>query len=133
MTHDEMIAVIQAAKEGKEIEYKNLGNCPWGRIENNPGRFDFIRFEYRVKPEPVKLKEIWVTEYPPARMHLYGDYFGWATREIALANAGSAATRPAVLYREVPTCKCGSELPTVWGVAQATLCSTCEADRQGLK
>lgn len=54
MNHDEMIKVIEAHKEGKEIQWRvdDEGNdwrsapCPC---------WDFSRYEYRVKPIPKKL------------------------------------------------------------------------------
>jgi len=62
MTHDEMIAIIQAHKDGKEIQIKRLSEGGWyGRL--SPAyttRLDFTRYEYRIKPEP---KVIWVNEY----------------------------------------------------------------------
>jgi hypothetical protein len=55
MTHDEMIAVIQAHKAGKFIEtkYKD-SNGPWDL--RNPGlpNFNFNSYDYRVKKEPIK-------------------------------------------------------------------------------
>ena len=51
MTHDEMISVIQAHKEGKTIEYirKNLSN-PVYEITENPC-WNFTTYDYKVKPE----------------------------------------------------------------------------------
>jgi hypothetical protein len=50
MTHDEMIAVIKAEKEGKLIDMKLDGFWCMKPI-NSP--FNFC-FEYRIKPEPKK-------------------------------------------------------------------------------
>jgi hypothetical protein len=53
MTHDEMIAVIQARKEGKAIEGRQIRsfNVPewsiWGSYS-----FNFEMYEYRIKPTP---------------------------------------------------------------------------------
>jgi hypothetical protein len=44
-----MIAVLQAAKDGKEIEWRAF-NGEWRPKEVCP--FDFNNVEYRVKPEP---------------------------------------------------------------------------------
>jgi len=53
MTHDEMIAVIQAAKEGKTIQIK--GNI-YGEWNDASGcRFNFVQCQYRIKPEPLVL------------------------------------------------------------------------------
>lgn len=52
MTHDEMIAVIQAHKDGKEIEWTRKGSTVWKRIPYQPS-WDFCAGDYRVKPEPM--------------------------------------------------------------------------------
>lgn len=61
-THDEMIAVIQAHKEGKAIEYSSLLRSykEW-KLTVSP-EFNFGDFEYRIaqpKPEKVKVKGVW--------------------------------------------------------------------------
>lgn len=57
-TLDEAIAVLQAMKEGKVIQYK-AGTNKW--VDREPwkakGMPNFARDEYRVKPEP---KKVWV-------------------------------------------------------------------------
>lgn len=58
MTYDEMIAVIAAHKEGKQIECKTKYDVDarWiepCHIEN--GNFNFSAFDYRIKPEPLVL------------------------------------------------------------------------------
>ena len=50
MTYDEMIAVIEAAKRGEEIEYRECERDKW-RSALNP-KFDFHLNEYRAKPKP---------------------------------------------------------------------------------
>jgi hypothetical protein len=63
MTHDEMIAVIQAHKDGKVIQectngrYGNAG--AWGKSGDWPV-WDFRLKDYRVKPMP---KEYWLVPY----------------------------------------------------------------------
>ncbi len=55
MTNDEMIAVLIADKEGKEIQARSLttNSVIWKDMMNQPGWF-FGDFDYRVKPvEPV--------------------------------------------------------------------------------
>ena len=62
MSHDEMIAVIQAHKEGKKIQARAaMTNNDW-RDTDNPF-WDFHYLDYRVSPEP---REWWVT--PDLRM-----------------------------------------------------------------
>jgi hypothetical protein len=50
MTHDEMIAVIQACKGGKMIQGRVKGLRTWEDLFE-PG-WNFERCDYRVKPEP---------------------------------------------------------------------------------
>lgn len=58
MTHDEMIAVIQAAKDGKQIQLRRNSQEPWRNVVSP--RFDFDSFDYRAKPEP---REWWVCTF----------------------------------------------------------------------
>ena len=59
MTHDEMIEVIQAHRDGKKIEWrlKNEEDSPWS---NSPFgiSWDFHDFDYRIKQEP---REWWIS------------------------------------------------------------------------
>lgn len=58
MTHDEIIAVVQAHKEGKVIQSKlRRKELEW--YDTAPS-WDFHNFDYRVKPEP---REWWVNKY----------------------------------------------------------------------
>ena len=61
---DHMIAVMQAAKKGKEIQFRGRGNSStdenWGRAPSPI--WDWAAFEYRIKPtEP---RRIWLNWYP---------------------------------------------------------------------
>jgi hypothetical protein len=51
MTHDEMIAVLQAAKEGKKIEVADRGGSNWGPTAMEP-TWNFATYDYRVRREP---------------------------------------------------------------------------------
>ncbi len=53
MSPDEMIAVIQAHKDGKGIEVQCKGHKEWGQAFNP--RFDFHNYNYRIKAEKAKL------------------------------------------------------------------------------
>lgn len=57
MTHDEIIEVVKADKEGKPIQFRRLyqKNGKW-RDVLQPG-WDFLSYEFRVKPELI---EVWV-------------------------------------------------------------------------
>lgn len=50
MTTDEILAVLQAFKEGKKIEAKCKPNGLWK--ETSIPLWNFADFDYRVKPEP---------------------------------------------------------------------------------
>ena len=50
MTHDEMIAVIQAHKDGKTIQVRGKGRPKWH--DRTRPSWDFDSCDYRVKPEP---------------------------------------------------------------------------------
>lgn len=67
MTHDEMIAVIQAAKEGKTIQIKGNISGEWN--DASGCRFNFVQCQYRIKPEPLVL---WVV-YRGKCLHLSSD------------------------------------------------------------
>ncbi len=62
MTHDEMIAVIQAHKDGKQIQClcKHPGAYhEWADLQTKPV-WDFHRFDYRIKPEEKNPREWFV-------------------------------------------------------------------------
>ena len=60
----ELLPIIQAFAEGKNIEYRSKGfNEDWKKVTQIPG-LSFNSFEYRIKPEPkyrpfVNTKECW--------------------------------------------------------------------------
>lgn len=51
MTPDELIAVIQAYKEGKQIQWKAEHSEIWRDCEGSPC-WDFNHIDYRIKPKP---------------------------------------------------------------------------------
>lgn len=60
MTDDEIIAVVQAHKEGKRIQC-SLPHGDWFDWPNVIAPYgDFIHSNWRVKPEPRKPREWWV-------------------------------------------------------------------------
>ncbi len=62
MTDDEIIAVVQAHKEGKKIERsaaKNSGCFGYTAMMGEPD-WNFAVFDYRVSPEPRKPRERWI-------------------------------------------------------------------------
>lgn len=60
MTTDEMIEVLQAFKNGKVIQGRRKGVSEWRDATAGPGgAWDFLTWDYRVKPEPPKPRE-WI-------------------------------------------------------------------------
>ncbi len=59
MTDDEILEVVQAHKEGKRIEYALKTRCTWV-LESHPPLWDFLKYDYRVAPEPRKPREWWI-------------------------------------------------------------------------
>lgn len=61
MTDDEIIEVVRAHKEGKQIECIPRGEGRWKEtfFEGKPISWNFHLFDYRVKPEPRKPRE-WI-------------------------------------------------------------------------
>lgn len=97
MTLQEKIAVMQAALRGAQLEYRDMdeeSGSAW-KLSAGP-QFNFVRYEYRVKPEPPKPKEIWVNEYPTMN-YVYGKFNKEDAQKTALGNV----RRIAVHYREV--------------------------------
>ena len=67
MTHDEMIKVIQAHKDGKRIQCKlRRRESEWGD-SLNPS-WDFPNHDYRIKPDPLV---VWVNEYEDGALSPY--------------------------------------------------------------
>jgi hypothetical protein len=62
MTHDEMIAVIQAHKDGKVIQFRpRIVRGEWmTKPKGVAPNWNFDKTEYRVKPMP---KEYWLVPY----------------------------------------------------------------------
>ena len=73
MTHDEMIAVIAAHRDGKKIQCQSKdGRDNW--FDTPDPVWDFAFCDYRIKPEP---REWWVNVYPG------GDSYWYETKEAA--------------------------------------------------
>jgi len=61
MSTSEIIAVVQARKDGKKIQWRPLAACLWRDCPLPV--WNFADCEYRVKPEPHKPLEIWINQY----------------------------------------------------------------------
>jgi hypothetical protein len=98
MTYDEMIAVIQAAKDGKAIEVRQVDRDTWYtyRVTN----FDFYSHVYRVKREP---REWWWNVYEHYEDE---DVFAYVSREAADENSAPSRLE-CVHVREVIDAKDG--------------------------
>ena len=81
MTHDEMIAVIAAHRDGKAVEALDPSFGKW-RAATGPC-WDFSRFDYRIKPEPMV---VWVTVYPT---HVGGVYSSEANANVLRGRGGT--------------------------------------------
>ncbi len=69
MTPDEMIDVIQAAKDGERIEARlDVHDNEQWRNSDDPV-WNFARYEYRRKPKP---REWWANEYGNGRPCMHG-------------------------------------------------------------
>jgi hypothetical protein len=62
MSIDEMVAVLQAFKDGKKIQVRAAGrpDSVWWTLKHTDPSWNFVANEYRVLPEP---RTVWVNEY----------------------------------------------------------------------
>lgn len=95
MTHDEMISVIQAHKDGKTIQFrpKTPSSSGWGLVTDPEALLNFTKYEYRVAH---RRHEVWINEYPDGLCHSAS----YPSEESAKRGAGSYALQ-AVHFREV--------------------------------
>lgn len=63
MSHDEMIAVIQAHAAGKTIQHRRRGAQEWSDLHPMCFSASFEVYDYRIKPEPPKPKEWWLISH----------------------------------------------------------------------
>ncbi len=62
MTDDEIIALVQAHKDGKKIEcrYEHEPDNGWREFASKISDWDFVTYEYRIATEPHKPREFWI-------------------------------------------------------------------------
>lgn len=103
MNAKEMIAVIQAADEGETVQRRpppdlnHRGKVYWLDCAKNYMLFDFLRYEYRIKPEPIVPRVIYVNDYPTGLSNVH-----WSRVEHAAIAADVAfATSRVVKFVEV--------------------------------
>jgi len=89
MTHDEIIAVVTAHRDGAEVEYQHYGG-QW-RFVNTP-LWEFAGCNYRAKPEPIVR---WVNIYPHSKS------YGYETKQAADSSAGQSRIRCIKMVEEV--------------------------------
>ena len=99
MTHDEMIVVIAAHRDGKEIEarHRRSINPAWQPFtkDENP-HWDTWTWDYRIKPEPRLPRDFWAVYAPNHKAPLR------VTRAEAEGDAAMYSNPAAVIHvREV--------------------------------
>lgn len=59
MTHDDMIAVLQAQKDGKALQYhiRNVAGCTWGDVPRGE-MLNFVKKVYRINPVQPRQKKL---------------------------------------------------------------------------
>lgn len=86
MTHDEIIALVQAHKEGKTLQAFDGPDRHRKWVDIKTGSISEILrvfpFGLRIKPESIAPKEIWVNVYA-------GDLIAYETRERAVGSHSS--------------------------------------------
>lgn len=91
MTIDEMIAVLQAAKRGEQIQCFDKDHPEQGWRDLVAANWDFYRADFRVKPKPRKW---WAALYP--QVGLRGGL--WETKDEAIRDSEN---REIIRVREV--------------------------------
>jgi hypothetical protein len=94
MTHDEMIAVIQAHKDGKKLEFRDQRFTKFKEwVQCLEPHWNFKDCDYRIKPEP---RILWVV------MYLSGNPAGcFDTKDAAMIHAASIHVATIHEYKEV--------------------------------
>ncbi len=93
MTIDDMIAVLQGAKEGKRVQGRFSSPTPdrcWVDLPDGCVTWDFDRYDYRIRPEPM---EWWITVDDNGRIV--------ETADIGHSNQATARILRRVKVREV--------------------------------
>lgn len=103
MTHDEMIAVIEADKAGKPIQ-RRMRSCrdEWETSKSPVPYLRFDAFDYRVKPEPPKptLRPWRECEVPVGAVIRFKDGRPGAWLIVGVYNGGVAASCSSIYTTE---------------------------------
>lgn len=101
MNPDEMIAILQAYKEGKEIEFLDMKNpdegwhpIPGMKWNFSLDRWNFARHKYRIKPDQRKPRE-WVI------YEAYGRFLAYEPETSVLHAPDGSSVRIVCRAREV--------------------------------
>lgn len=78
MTIDEMITVLQAAKDGKKIQARESRRDGAQWTPATAPVWNFAAFAYRVKPEPMEVK-LWMKDGHFTESDM-SDYDGWTVK-----------------------------------------------------
>lgn len=76
MTHNEMIAVIQAHQKGARLQFRKHIGRDWEDV-SSPG-FSFYDTDYRIKPEPPKPREFWFIK----NCGIDGNRYAWTRHDV---------------------------------------------------
>jgi len=104
MTHDEMIAVIQAHKEGKPIQVSSRNINGWSETKNPV--WNFRAYDYRVAPTPT-WRPFTMEEYEKhfsksiSRTNVFGQIVAGAWRPVAYDETGVFDGTDWTTYREL--------------------------------
>lgn len=104
MTHDEMIAVIQAHKEGKTLQCRYKSNVGW-TLTRDPA-WNFKVYDYRVAPTPT-WRPFTMEEYEKhfsksiSRTNVFGQIAAGAWRPVAYNETGVFDGTDWTTYREL--------------------------------
>jgi len=83
MTNKEIIEVVQAAEQGKQIEVRLKGFTAWVAFDVAEENWDFQKYEYRVAVEPREFKLIWWPGEECTRGTCINGRSGWHVYDVA--------------------------------------------------
>lgn len=94
---EHQIMITQAILDGKEVQHRNprVIDLTWHETKSLFTHPDFRMFEYRLKPQEIKPKEIYVNIYSD------GYYIGYNNVQDAVRAASFDALKEAVKFIEV--------------------------------
>lgn len=102
MSIDEMIAVLQVYKAGKKIQLASRNSNPrkWCTVSPLNHEFNFISYDYRVKPEPLVIYANVYTDFDRGGERI-GNAISHIREEVLAANGACDAVRRGAKFVEV--------------------------------